>query len=71
MAVQKSKKSRSKSKMRRSQQLIKPFALSTDSVSGIRHIRHHMTKDGFYRGKRILPFKAEGEDATSESGSES
>jgi large subunit ribosomal protein L32 len=28
-----------------------------DVVSGERHIRHNMTADGFYRGKRVLEIK--------------
>lgn len=54
MAVQKSKKSRSKRGMRRSHDALTAKALSTDSTSGEVHLRHHVTKDGFYRGKQII-----------------
>jgi len=55
MAVQKSRKSRSKRDMRRSQDKVAKPMLSTDSETGETHLRHRMTKDGYYRGKRILP----------------
>jgi large subunit ribosomal protein L32 len=31
--------------------------LSTDPVTGERHLRHQMTSDGFYRGKKIVEVK--------------
>tara|TARA_Y100000815_G_C13328948_1_gene495238 strand:- start:1042 stop:1260 length:219 start_codon:yes stop_codon:yes gene_type:complete len=54
MAVQKSKKSRSKRGMRRSHDALANPTLSTDSTSGEIHRRHHVTKDGFYRGKQVI-----------------
>lgn len=54
MAVQKSRKSRSKRGMRRSQHALKPPALSIDETTGETHLRHHMTPDGYYRGRQIL-----------------
>ena len=53
MAVQKSKKTRSRIGMRRSHDALKNSTLSTDPVSGERHLRHQMTKDGFYKGRLI------------------
>lgn len=54
MAVQKSRKSRSKRGMRRAHNaLVKP-ALSVDPTSGETHLRHHVTADGYYRGKRVI-----------------
>ena len=50
MAVQKSKKTRSRIGMRRSHDSLNSITLSTDPVSGERHLRHQMTKDGFYKG---------------------
>jgi large subunit ribosomal protein L32 len=29
-------------------------ALSVDPVTGEKHIRHHMTADGFYRGRKVM-----------------
>ena len=56
MAVQKSKKSRSRRGMRRSHDALdtNSIALSTDATSGETHRRHHVTADGFYRGKKVV-----------------
>ncbi len=54
MAVQKSKKSRSRRGMRRSHDALSAQALSIDSTSGEKHLRHHMTPDGFYRGRKVI-----------------
>ena len=53
MAVQKSKKTRSKRGMIRSHDHLSDLTLSTDPVSGERHLRHQMTADGFYKGRLI------------------
>ena len=57
MAVQKSKVSRSKKGKRRSHHALKRASLSTDSLTGEKHLRHHLTSEGFYRGKKILDIK--------------
>lgn len=62
MAVQKSKKSRSKRGMRRSHDALNGPTLSTDSTTGEIHRRHHMTADGFYRGRQIIFGKVEADD---------
>ena len=54
MAVQKSKKSRSKRDMRRSHDSLTPMPVSSDKTTGSKHLRHHIAKDGFYRGKEIF-----------------
>ena len=54
MAVQKSKVSRSRRGQRRSHHALGKASLSTDTVTGEKHLRHHMTADGFYKGKKIL-----------------
>ena len=53
MAVQKCKKTRSKRGMFRSHDHLSDLTLSTDPVSGERHLRHQMTEDGFYKGRLI------------------
>ena len=53
MAVQKSKKSRSMRGHRRSHNALKPPALSVDPTSGETHLRHHVTADGYYRGRKV------------------
>tara|TARA_Y100000590_G_scaffold447103_1_gene581798 strand:- start:733 stop:930 length:198 start_codon:yes stop_codon:yes gene_type:complete len=54
MAVQKSKVSRSRRGKRRSHQALKKASLATDPVTGEKHLRHNMTSEGFYRGKKII-----------------
>jgi large subunit ribosomal protein L32 len=54
MAVQKSRKTRSKRDMRRSHDALTAPTLSVDAVSGEKHRRHHITADGFYRGRKVL-----------------
>jgi len=54
MAVQQNKKSRSKRDMRRSHDALTGPTLSVDSTSGEKHRRHHITADGFYRGKKVI-----------------
>ena len=53
MAVQKSKVTRSRRGMRRSHDSLNASTLSTDQVSGERHVRHQMTADGFYKGRLV------------------
>ena len=66
MDVQKSKKTRSRIGMRRSHDALSSLTLSTDPVSGERHLRHQMTADGFYKGRLIKdlrkPEKEESEE---------
>lgn len=59
MAVQKSKVTRSRRGMRRSHDALTPQTLSTDSTTGEIHLRHHMTADGFYRGRQVVNKDAE------------
>ncbi|HET8808125.1 MAG TPA: 50S ribosomal protein L32 [Methylophaga sp.] len=59
MAVQKSKKSQSRRGMRRSHDALTATTLSTDSTSGELHRRHHVTADGFYRGRKVIAEKSE------------
>ncbi|BAC24235.1 rpmF [Wigglesworthia glossinidia endosymbiont of Glossina brevipalpis] len=54
MAVQKNKPTRSKRGMRRSHDKINIHKFSVDKVSGEIHIRHCLTKSGFYCGKKVL-----------------
>lgn len=54
MAVQQDKKSRSKRGMRRSHDSLTGPTLSVDSVTGEKHRRHHITADGFYRGRKVV-----------------
>ncbi len=54
MAVQKSKKTRSRRGMRRSHDALKSTTLSVDATTGEKHLRHQVTADGFYRGQKVV-----------------
>ncbi len=54
MAVQKSRVTRSRRNMRRSHDSLSGPTLSTDKATGEVHRRHHVTADGFYKGKKVL-----------------
>ena len=54
MAVQKGRKTRSRRDMRRSHDSLKVAALSVDPNTGETHMRHHVTANGYYRGKKVL-----------------
>ena len=54
MAVQKSRKTRSKRDMRRSHDALGTAALSIDGTTGETHLRHHVTPDGYYRGRQVI-----------------
>jgi large subunit ribosomal protein L32 len=58
MAVQKSRKTPSTRGMRRSHDALTAKQLSTDPTSGEVHIRHHVTKDGYYRGRKVIDTKS-------------
>ena len=55
MAVQQNKPTRSKFHLRRPHDAL-PAApsLSVDKTSGEKHLRHHITADGYYRGRKVI-----------------
>ena len=59
MAVQQSKKSRSKRGTRRAHDAAGKPELSVDSTSGETHLRHHVSPDGYYRGRKVAQGKDE------------
>ena len=54
MAVQKSRKTPSRRGMRRSHDALSKPTMSVDPTTGETHLRHHVTADGYYRGKRVI-----------------
>ena len=54
MAVQQNKVTRSRRGQRRSHDSLDSPTLSIDSTTGETHRRHHVTADGFYRGRKVL-----------------
>ncbi|MBW9266615.1 MAG: 50S ribosomal protein L32 [Candidatus Thiodiazotropha sp. (ex. Lucinisca nassula)] len=59
MAVQQNRKTPSKRGMRRAHDSLKGETLSIDSTSGETHLRHHVTADGFYKGRKVVNSKGE------------
>lgn len=62
MAVQQNRTTPSKRGMRRAHDRLKNPALSIDPTSGETHLRHRVTPDGYYRGRRVIEAPAELED---------
>lgn len=54
MAVQKNKPTRSKRGMRRLHDSLTISTISQEQNSSEIHLRHHITKEGFYRGKKVI-----------------
>ena len=57
MAVQKSRVSPSKRGMRRAHDSLTSKQLATDPTTGETHVRHHVTADGYDRGKKVIASK--------------
>ncbi|WP_210395279.1 50S ribosomal protein L32 [Motiliproteus sediminis] len=54
MAVQQNKVTRSRRGQRRSHDALTSATLSQDATTGEVHRRHHVTADGFYRGRQVV-----------------
>ena len=54
MAVQQNKKTPAKRGSRRAHDGLTSTALSVDSTTGETHRRHHVTPDGYYRGRKVV-----------------
>ena len=54
MAVQKSRKTPSRRGMRRSHDTLSASTLSIEPTTGETHVRHHVSADGFYRGRKVV-----------------
>lgn len=54
MAVQQNRKSRSKRGKRRAHDALSAPTLSVDPTTGETHRRHHVTRDGYYRGRQVI-----------------
>lgn len=54
MAVQKSRMTPSKRGMRRSHDKLTASTLSIEPTTGETHLRHHVSADGFYRGRKVI-----------------
>ena len=54
MAVQQNKSTPARRGMRRAHDGLKKPTLSEDQTTGEVHRRHHVSADGYYRGKKVL-----------------
>ena len=54
MAVQQNKKSPSKRNMRRSHDALTARATVADAATGEIHLRHHISPNGMYRGRKVI-----------------
>lgn len=59
MAVQQNRKTRSKRDMRRSHDALTGATLSIEPTTGETHRRHHVSADGYYRGRKVIASKVE------------
>ncbi len=62
MAVQKSRKTPSRRGMRRSHDALSGETLSIEPTTGETHRRHHISEDGYYRGRQVIADKVVDED---------
>jgi large subunit ribosomal protein L32 len=62
MAVQQNRKTPSRRGMRRSHDSLSVPALSVEPTTGETHRRHHVSADGFYRGRKVIADKIEADD---------
>lgn len=57
MAVQQNKKSPSKRGMHRAHDALTVGALAVEATTGETHLRHHISPNGFYRGRKVVKTK--------------
>ena len=62
MAVQKNRKTPSKRGMRRSHDALSSATLSVEPSTGETHLRHHVSADGYYRGRKVIADKVVDDD---------
>lgn len=62
MAVQQNRKTPSRRGMRRSHDALSGPTLSVEPTTGETHRRHHISEDGFYRGRQVIEEKVELDD---------
>lgn len=57
MAVQQRRKTRSRRGMRRAHDALTGKALSIEPTTGETHLRHHISPEGYYRGRQVIKGK--------------
>lgn len=59
MAVQQNKKSPSKRGMHRAHDFLNNPATAVESTTGEMHLRHHISPNGYYRGRKVVASKSD------------
>lgn len=59
MAVQQNRKSRAKRGTRRAHDGLRSPTLSIEPTTGETHVRHQVSPDGYYRGRKVVDSKSE------------
>ncbi|MGB7181392.1 MAG: 50S ribosomal protein L32 [Burkholderiaceae bacterium] len=59
MAVQQNKKSASRRNMRRAHDHASNSPLAVEPTTGEVHRRHHISPNGFYRGRKVIATKSD------------
>jgi large subunit ribosomal protein L32 len=62
MAVQQRRKTSSRRDMRRAHDALKEPTLTVDPTTGETHRRHHVTADGYYRGRRVIEIREDADE---------
>ncbi|MGD2170646.1 MAG: 50S ribosomal protein L32 [Gammaproteobacteria bacterium] len=62
MAVQQNRKTPSRRGMRRSHDALGSATLSVDPTTGETHRRHHVSADGYYKGRKVIADKVVDDD---------
>ena len=62
MAVQKNRKTPSRRGMRRSHDALEGSTLSVEPTTGETHLRHHISADGYYKGRKVVADKTVDDD---------
>ncbi|MCX7125835.1 MAG: 50S ribosomal protein L32 [Gammaproteobacteria bacterium] len=62
MAVQKSRVTRSRRGMRRAHDALTSRSVTTNAETGERHLRHHVTPDGYHNGREVVAKNTVAED---------
>ncbi len=62
MAVQQNRKTSSKRDMRRSHDALGTATLSVEPTTGETHRRHHVSADGYYKGRKVIADKVVEDD---------
>ncbi|MBT8570665.1 50S ribosomal protein L32 [Polynucleobacter paneuropaeus] len=57
MAVQQNKKSPSKRGMHRAHDFLSAPATDVEATTGEAHLRHHISPNGYYRGRKVVKTK--------------